>query len=62
MVHLTVGQVIMYLYGVDKDYLGGLGNFYLLVDQPEVYALPQKVQLLKITNIIALRAILNNFV
>jgi formate dehydrogenase iron-sulfur subunit len=34
-----------YLYGVDQDYLGGLGNFYLLIDKPEVYALPQRSQL-----------------
>jgi formate dehydrogenase iron-sulfur subunit len=34
------GETKAYLYGVDQDYLGGLGNFYLLVDQPEVYTLP----------------------
>jgi formate dehydrogenase iron-sulfur subunit len=39
------GETRAYLYGVDKDYLGGLSNFYLLIDQPEVYALPQKSQL-----------------
>jgi len=39
------GETSAYLYGVDKDYLGGLGNFYLLLDQPEVYGLPQKSQL-----------------
>jgi formate dehydrogenase iron-sulfur subunit len=39
------GETNAYLYGVDKDSLGGLGNFYLLIDQPEVYALPPKAQL-----------------
>ena len=39
------GEAKAYLYGVDKAYLGGLGNFYLLVDRPEVYALPPKSQL-----------------
>ena len=36
------GEARAYLYGVDKDYWGGLRNFYLLIDQPEVYGLPQK--------------------
>jgi formate dehydrogenase iron-sulfur subunit len=39
------GETGAYLYGVDQDYLGGLGNFYLLIDQPEVYGLPQKLHL-----------------
>jgi formate dehydrogenase iron-sulfur subunit len=39
------GETRAYLYGVDKDYLGGLGNFYLLIDEPDVYGLPHKSQL-----------------
>ena len=39
------GETGAVLYGVDKDYAGGLGNFYLLVDKPEVYGLPDKSQL-----------------
>jgi formate dehydrogenase iron-sulfur subunit len=39
------GETRAYLYGADKDYLGGLSNFYLLIDQPKVYALPEKSQL-----------------
>ena len=39
------GETKAYLYGVDQVYFGGLGNFYLLIDKPEVYALPQKWQL-----------------
>ena len=39
------GQTSAYLYGVDKDYAGGLGNFYLLIDEPKVYGLPDKSQL-----------------
>ena len=39
------GETGAYLYGVDQEYLGGLGNFYLLIDQPEVYGLPQKSKL-----------------
>ncbi|MEJ2154936.1 MAG: 4Fe-4S dicluster domain-containing protein [Desulfobacteraceae bacterium] len=40
-----LGETSAYLYGVGQDYLGGLGNFYLLIDRPEVYALPQKSKL-----------------
>jgi formate dehydrogenase iron-sulfur subunit len=36
------GETRAYLYGADEAYLGGLGNFYLLVDHPHVYGLPQK--------------------
>jgi formate dehydrogenase iron-sulfur subunit len=39
------GETSAYLYGVDQDYLGGLGNFYLLIDRPEVYGLPPKSKL-----------------
>ncbi len=39
------GETGAYLYGIDQEYLGGLGNFYLLIDQPQVYGLPQKSQL-----------------
>jgi len=39
------GETRAYLYGVEKDYLGGLSNFYLLIDQPRVYALPHMSQL-----------------
>jgi formate dehydrogenase iron-sulfur subunit len=42
------GETGAYLYGVDKRYLGGLGNFYLLLDQPAVYALPQPSELKKL--------------
>jgi formate dehydrogenase iron-sulfur subunit len=39
------GETRAYLYGIDRDYLGGLNNFYLLLDLPDVYGLPQKSQL-----------------
>jgi formate dehydrogenase iron-sulfur subunit len=39
------GETGAYLYGVDEDYVGGLGNFYLLIDEAEVYGLPHKSQL-----------------
>ena len=39
------GEKGAYLYGIDQDYLGGLGNFYLLIDKSEVYSLPQKTHL-----------------
>src|SRR5262245_20040387 len=29
-----------YLYGADKQVLGGLNSFYLLLEQPQVYGLP----------------------
>jgi formate dehydrogenase iron-sulfur subunit len=34
-----------YLYGADEGVLGGLNSFYLLVDRPAVYGLPQAPQL-----------------
>lgn len=33
-----------YLYGEDTSILGGLNAFYLLMDTPETYGLPSKVQ------------------
>jgi formate dehydrogenase iron-sulfur subunit len=39
------GETNAYLYGVDNEVVGGLSNFYLLIDQPDVYALPLKSQL-----------------
>lgn len=33
------------LYGADESMLGGLNSFYLLVDRPEVYGLPQSPEL-----------------
>jgi formate dehydrogenase iron-sulfur subunit len=34
------GEKRAYLYGADEKMLGGLNSFFLLVDKPEVYALP----------------------
>jgi formate dehydrogenase iron-sulfur subunit len=34
-----------YLYGADGSILGGLGAFYLLVDEPAAYGLPKEPQL-----------------
>jgi formate dehydrogenase iron-sulfur subunit len=34
-----------YLYGADGSILGGLGAFYLLVDEPAVYGLPKEPRL-----------------
>src|SRR5438128_4367860 len=39
------GESGAYLYGADEGMLGGLNSFYLLVDKPEVYALPPDPQL-----------------
>jgi formate dehydrogenase iron-sulfur subunit len=38
------GETEAYLYGADDSILGGLNAFYLLVDKPEAYNLPSKVQ------------------
>jgi formate dehydrogenase iron-sulfur subunit len=38
------GEESAYLYGADEAILGGLNAFYLLVDRPEVYGLPTRVQ------------------
>jgi formate dehydrogenase iron-sulfur subunit len=35
------GQTKAHLYGADDKVLGGLNAFYLLVDKPEVYGLPE---------------------
>jgi formate dehydrogenase iron-sulfur subunit len=35
------GQGGAYLYGADEKMLGGLNSFYLLVDKPAVYGLPE---------------------
>jgi formate dehydrogenase iron-sulfur subunit len=37
------GRDDAYLYGADDKVLGGLNAFYLLVDRPEVYGLPDEV-------------------
>ncbi len=34
------GQTKARLYGADKEVLGGLNSFYLLMDRPETYGLP----------------------
>ncbi len=34
------GQTDAYLYGADDKILGGLNSFYLLLDEPKVYGLP----------------------
>jgi formate dehydrogenase iron-sulfur subunit len=36
------GETKAQLYGADKDVLGGLNSFYLLMDKPEVYGLPSE--------------------
>jgi formate dehydrogenase iron-sulfur subunit len=36
------GEKRAYLYGADKEIMGGLNSFYLLVDRPGVYRLPEK--------------------
>jgi formate dehydrogenase iron-sulfur subunit len=38
------GEGEAYLYGADESILGGLNSFYLLMDKPETYGLPSKVQ------------------
>jgi formate dehydrogenase iron-sulfur subunit len=48
---LRVGQLKQqgvagaYLYGADESLLGGLNSFYLLVDRPQVYGLPEAPKL-----------------
>jgi len=37
----TAGETGAYLYGADEKMLGGLNSFYLLVDKPAVYGLPE---------------------
>ena len=37
------GTVEAYLYGADDKILGGLNAFYLLIDQPKAYGLPDEV-------------------
>ena len=39
-----LGASDAYLYGADESILGGLNAFYLLLDPPETYGLPSKVQ------------------
>jgi ferredoxin len=39
------GETDAYLYGADETFLGGLNSFYLLVDKPEVYGLPENPKL-----------------
>jgi formate dehydrogenase iron-sulfur subunit len=43
------GESRAYLYGADKSLVGGLNSFYLLVDRPEVYGLPETIDLEKQT-------------
>jgi formate dehydrogenase iron-sulfur subunit len=38
------GEMGAYLYGADDSILGGLNSFYLLMDPPETYGLPSRVQ------------------
>jgi len=38
------GEKRAYIYG-DENILGGLNSFYLLVDKPQVYGLPERPQL-----------------
>ncbi len=38
------GESGAYLYGADDAILGGLNAFYLLVDKPGVYGLPERVE------------------
>jgi formate dehydrogenase iron-sulfur subunit len=38
------GESGAYLYGADDSILGGLNSFYLLMDPPETYGLPSRVQ------------------
>jgi formate dehydrogenase iron-sulfur subunit len=38
------GERGAYLYGADDSILGGLNSFYLLMDPPETYGLPSRVQ------------------
>ncbi len=38
------GDAAAYLYGADDSILGGLNSFYLLMDTPETYGLPTRVQ------------------
>jgi formate dehydrogenase iron-sulfur subunit len=37
----TQGETRAYLYGADEEIMGGLNSFFLLVDKPEIYALPR---------------------
>jgi formate dehydrogenase iron-sulfur subunit len=39
------GQDSARLYGHDDEILGGLNSFYLLMDEPEVYGLPESPKL-----------------
>src|SRR5206468_214755 len=39
-----LGASDAYLYGADESILGGLNAFYLLLDPPETYGLPSKVE------------------
>lgn len=39
------GEVGAYLYGTDETMAGGLNSFYLLVDRPHVYGLPEALDL-----------------
>jgi formate dehydrogenase iron-sulfur subunit len=41
----TQGQSDAYLYGGDDKVLGGLNSFFLLVDKPAVYGLPENPRL-----------------
>jgi formate dehydrogenase iron-sulfur subunit len=40
----TLGQSDAHLYGADTSILGGLNSFYLLIDPPQTYGLPDSVQ------------------
>ena len=39
------GETRAHVYGADDKILGGLGSFYLLLDEPEVYGLPSNPKL-----------------
>ncbi|MGA8180397.1 MAG: 4Fe-4S dicluster domain-containing protein [Desulfobacterales bacterium] len=41
------GETGAYLYGADDTLAGGLNAFYLLVDRPGVYGLPEAIDLVK---------------
>ena len=41
------GETGAFLYGADDTLAGGLNAFYLLVDRPRVYGLPESIDLEK---------------
>ena len=41
------GETGAFLYGADETLAGGLNSFYLLVDRPRVYGLPEAIDLEK---------------